>query len=161
QQALARPPPPERPSSPQPPKSASPFAPPLADSSICAPRPAPVNNPRLPSRRETPMSRLQSAALSRVKPSATLAVRARARELKREGRDVISLGSGEPDFDTPDNVKAAAIEAIRRGETKYTDVDGLPELKAAVAAKFRRENGLAYEASQIHVATGGKAVIYN
>ena len=107
------------------------------------------------------MRSLQSAALSRVKPSATLAVSARARELKREGRDVISLGSGEPDFDTPDNVKAAAIEAIRRGETKYTDVDGLPELKAAVAAKFRRENGLAYEASQIHVATGGKAVIYN
>ena len=107
------------------------------------------------------MRSLQSAALSRVKPSATLAVSARARELKREGRDVISLGSGEPDFDTPDNVKAAAIDAIRRGETKYTDVDGLPELKAAVAAKFKRENGLAYETSQIHVATGGKAVIYN
>ena len=107
------------------------------------------------------MRSLQSAALSRVKPSATLAVSARARELKREGRDVISLGSGEPDFDTPDNVKSAAIDAIRRGETKYTDVDGLPELKAAVAAKFKRENGLAYETSQIHVATGGKAVIYN
>ena len=84
------------------------------------------------------MSSLQSSALARVKPSATLAVTARARELKREGRDVIGLGAGEPDFDTPDNIKEAAIAAIRRGETKYTDVDGLPELKAAVAAKFAR-----------------------
>ena len=72
------------------------------------------------------MSSLQSAALARVKPSATLAVTARARELKREGRDVIGLGAGEPDFDTPDNIKEAAIAAIRRGETKYTDVDGMP-----------------------------------
>ena len=104
---------------------------------------------------------LQSAALARVKPSATLAVTARARELKREGRDVIGLGAGEPDFDTPDNIKDAAIDAIRRGETKYTDVDGIPELKAAVAAKFARENGLTYETSQIHVAPGGKTVIYN
>lgn len=104
---------------------------------------------------------LQSAALARVKPSATLAVTARARELKREGRDVIGLGAGEPDFDTPDNIKEAAIAAIRRGETKYTDVDGIPELKAAVAAKFKRENGLTYETSQIHVAPGGKTVIYN
>ena len=107
------------------------------------------------------MSSLQSAALARVKPSATLAASARARELKRQGRDVIGLGSGEPDFDTPDNVKQAAIEAIRRGETKYTDVDGIPELKAAVAAKFARENGLTYGANQIHVAPGGKTVIYN
>ena len=107
------------------------------------------------------MSSLQSAALARVKPSATLAVTARARELKREGRDVIGLGAGEPDFDTPDNIKDAAIAAIRRGETKYTDVDGMPELKAAVAAKFARENGLTYETSQIHVAPGGKTVIYN
>jgi aspartate aminotransferase len=107
------------------------------------------------------MSSLQSAALARVKPSATLAVTARARELKREGRDVIGLGAGEPDFDTPDNIKEAAIGAIRRGETKYTDVDGIPELKAAVAAKFARENGLNYETSQIHVAPGGKTVIYN
>jgi aspartate aminotransferase len=107
------------------------------------------------------MSSLQSAALSRVKPSATLAVTARARELKREGRDVIGLGAGEPDFDTPDNIKEAAIAAIRRGETKYTDVDGLPELKAAVAAKFARENGLTYAVNQIHVAPGGKTVIYN
>ena len=107
------------------------------------------------------MTELQSAALARVKPSATLAASARARELKREGRDVISLGSGEPDFDTPDNVKEAAIAAIRRGETKYTDVDGLPELKAAVAAKFARENGLTYAPNQIHVAPGGKAVLFN
>ncbi|MBX9575688.1 MAG: pyridoxal phosphate-dependent aminotransferase [Caulobacteraceae bacterium] len=107
------------------------------------------------------MSQLQSSALARVKPSATLAVTARARELKREGRDVIGLGAGEPDFDTPENVKRAAVDAITRGETKYTDVDGLPELKAAVVAKFARENGLTYETNQIHVAPGGKAVIYN
>jgi aspartate aminotransferase len=107
------------------------------------------------------MSQLQSSALARVKPSATLAVTARARELKREGRDVIGLGAGEPDFDTPENVKQAAVDAITRGETKYTDVDGLPELKAAIVAKFARENGLTYETSQIHVAPGGKAVLYN
>lgn len=107
------------------------------------------------------MSSLQSAALSRVKPSATLAVTARARELKREGRDVIGLGAGEPDFDTPDNIKAAAIAAIQRGETKYTDVDGLPELKAAIVAKFARENALTYTPAQIHVAPGGKAVLFN
>jgi aspartate aminotransferase len=106
-------------------------------------------------------SALQSSALARVKPSATLAVTARARELKREGRDVIGLGAGEPDFDTPENIKEAAIAAIRRGETKYTDVDGLPELKAAVTAKFARENGLTYAVNQIHVASGGKTVIYN
>ncbi|MBW8303705.1 MAG: pyridoxal phosphate-dependent aminotransferase [Brevundimonas sp.] len=104
---------------------------------------------------------MQSAALARVKPSATLAVTARARERKREGRDVIGLGAGEPDFDTPENIKEAAIAAIRRGETKYTDVDGIPELKAAVAAKFKRENGLSYETSQVHIAPGGKTVIYN
>ena len=107
------------------------------------------------------MSSLQSASLARVKPSATLAVTAQARELKRQGRDVIGLGAGEPDFDTPDNIKAAAIEAIRRGETKYTDADGMPELKAAIVAKFARENGLKYETNQIHVASGGKPVIYN
>ena len=106
------------------------------------------------------MSSLQSASLARVKPSATLAVTAQARELKRQGRDVIGLGAGEPDFDTPDNIKAAAIEAINRGETKYTDADGMPELKAAIAAKFARENGLTYETNQIHVASGGKPVIY-
>lgn len=107
------------------------------------------------------MSSLQSAALSRVKPSATLAVTAQARALKAEGRDVIGLGAGEPDFDTPDNIKAAAIDAIRRGETKYTDADGMPELKKAVSAKFKRENGLDYPVAQIHVAPGGKTVIYN
>lgn len=107
------------------------------------------------------MSSLQSAALARVKPSATLAVTAQARELKRQGRDVIGLGAGEPDFDTPDNIKAAAIDAIKRGETKYTDADGMPELKAAIVAKFARENGLTYETNQIHVASGGKPVIYN
>ncbi|MFE9083160.1 pyridoxal phosphate-dependent aminotransferase [Brevundimonas sp. NPDC003935] len=107
------------------------------------------------------MSSLQSASLARVKPSATLAVTAQARELKRQGRDVIGLGAGEPDFDTPDNIKAAAIEAIHRGETKYTDADGMPELKAAIVAKFARENGLKYETNQIHVASGGKPVIYN
>ncbi len=107
------------------------------------------------------MSSLQSASLARVKPSATLAVTAQARELKRQGRDVIGLGAGEPDFDTPHNIKAAAIEAINRGETKYTDADGMPELKAAIVAKFARENGLTYETNQIHVASGGKPVIYN
>ena len=107
------------------------------------------------------MSSLQSSALARVKPSATLAVTAKARELKRAGRDVIGLGAGEPDFDTPDNIKQAAIAAIQRGDTKYTDVDGTPELKAANVAKFARENGLTYETSQIHVAPGGKAVLYN
>ena len=107
------------------------------------------------------MSSLQSASLARVKPSATLAVTAQARELKRQGRDVIGLGAGEPDFDTPDNIKAAAIEAIKRGETKYTDADGMPELKAAIVAKFARENGLTYAANQIHVASGGKPVIFN
>ncbi len=107
------------------------------------------------------MSSLQSASLARVKPSATLAVTAQARELKRQGRDVIGLGAGEPDFDTPDNIKAAAIEAINRGETKYTDADGMPELKAAIVAKFARENGLTYAANQIHVASGGKPVIFN
>lgn len=107
------------------------------------------------------MSSLQSAALSRVKPSATLAVTAQARALKAAGRDVIGLGAGEPDFDTPDNIKAAAIEAIKRGETKYTDADGMPALKTAIVAKFARENGLTYETNQIHVSSGGKPVIYN
>ena len=107
------------------------------------------------------MSSLQSSALARVKPSATIAVSARARELKREGRDVIGLGAGEPDFDTPDNVKQAAIDAINRGETKYTDADGMPELKQAICRKFARENGLTYEPAQIHVAPGGKPVIFN
>jgi aspartate aminotransferase len=104
---------------------------------------------------------LQSAALSRVKPSATLAADQKARELKAQGRDVIGLAAGEPDFDTPDNVKEAAIKAIRDGKTKYTNVDGIPELKEAVCAKFQRENGLSYKPSQVNVSPGGKPVIYN
>ena len=104
---------------------------------------------------------IESAALKRVKPSPTIAVTQKARELKAAGRNVISLGAGEPDFDTPDNVKNAAIKAIQDGKTKYTDVDGIPELKAAICAKFARENGLVYKPSQVHVAPGGKPVIYN
>ncbi len=104
---------------------------------------------------------LESTALRRVQPSQTLAVTAKARELQRQGRDVISLGAGEPDFDTPENVKQAAIAAIRRGETKYTDVGGIPELKAAIVAKFARENGLKFETSQVIVSPGGKAVLFN
>jgi aspartate aminotransferase len=103
----------------------------------------------------------QSDALARIAPSPTLAVTQLARELKAKGRDIISLSAGEPDFDTPDHVKEAAIAAIRRGETKYTAVDGIAELKDAVAAKFRRDNNLSYKTSEISVAPGGKAVIYN
>ena len=104
---------------------------------------------------------LQSAALARIKPSPTVAISAKARALQAAGRDVIGLAAGEPDFDTPDSIKEAAIRAIRDGRTKYTDPDGTPELKAAVCAKFARENGLTYAPSQIHVAPGGKAVIWN
>jgi len=100
-------------------------------------------------------------SLSRIKPSPTIAVTAKARELKAAGRDVIGLGAGEPDFDTPDNIKEAAIRAIREGKTKYTDVDGIPELKQAVCAKFQRENGLSYKPSQVSVGTGGKQVLFN
>ncbi|MBA5777897.1 pyridoxal phosphate-dependent aminotransferase [Stappia sp. F7233] len=100
-------------------------------------------------------------ALSRVKPSATIAVTNKARELKAAGRDVIGLGAGEPDFDTPENIKQAAIAAIVGGKTKYTAVDGIPELKAAICAKFKRENGLDYVPGQITVGTGGKQVLYN
>ena len=102
-----------------------------------------------------------SEALARVKPSPTIAATQKARELKAAGRDVIGLGAGEPDFDTPDHIKAAAIKAIQDGKTKYTDVDGIPELKQAVADKFERENGLKYKLSQITVGPGGKAVIFN
>ncbi|TNE57970.1 MAG: pyridoxal phosphate-dependent aminotransferase [Alphaproteobacteria bacterium] len=102
-----------------------------------------------------------SETLSRVKPSPTMAVTQKARELKAAGVDVIGLGAGEPDFDTPDNVKQAAIEAIRRGETKYTAVDGIPELKEAICAKFKRDNGLDYKPSQVSVAPGGKPIIFN
>src|SRR5690606_31399071 len=99
--------------------------------------------------------------MAAIKPSPTIAVTNLARELKAAGRDVIGLGAGEPDFDTPDNVKAAAIEAIKAGETKYTAVDGTPELKSAIVAKFARENGLDYRPDQISVGAGGKQVIYN
>jgi aspartate aminotransferase len=99
--------------------------------------------------------------LKRIKPSATLAVTDKARALKAAGRNVIGLGAGEPDFDTPDNIKQAAIKAIERGETKYTAVDGIPELKAAVVRKFKRENDLAYKPSQISVGAGSKHVLYN
>ncbi len=102
-----------------------------------------------------------SAALARVKPSATVAVTDKARALKAAGRNVIGLGAGEPDFDTPANIKLAAIRAIEAGKTKYTDVGGIPELKDAIIAKFKRENGLTYKRNQIIVSTGGKQVLYN
>jgi len=102
-----------------------------------------------------------SDALGRIKPSPTMAVTAKAAELRAAGQDVIGLGAGEPDFDTPDNIKEAAIKAIHDGHTKYTAVDGLPALKEAVAEKFRRENGLEYATSQITVNCGGKHTIYN
>ena len=102
-----------------------------------------------------------AASLSRVKPSATIAVTQKARDLKEAGRDVIGLGAGEPDFDTPDNIKEAAIEAIRRGETKYPPVPGIAPLRKAVADKYRRENGLDYKPDQVIVATGGKQILYN
>jgi aspartate aminotransferase len=101
-------------------------------------------------------------SLKRVKPSATIAVTDKARVLKAAGRDVIGLGVGEPDFDTPDNIKHAAVKAIESGRaSKYTAVDGIPELKAAINRKFKRENGLDYKPSQIIVGTGGKQVLYN
>ncbi len=100
-------------------------------------------------------------ALSRVKPSATIAVTQKARELKTKGRDVISLGAGEPDFDTPENVKEAAIAAIRRGETKYPPVSGIAPLREAIAQKFKRENNLDYRPEQTIVGTGGKQILFN
>ncbi len=102
-----------------------------------------------------------SDAIQRIKPSPTIAVTAKARELKAAGLDVIGLGAGEPDFDTPDNIKEAAIKAIRDGQTKYTDVDGTRELKEAICAKFARENGLTYKPEQITVNCGGKHTIFN
>ena len=99
--------------------------------------------------------------LSRVKPSATIAISAKAAALKAAGKSVIALSFGEPDFDTPDNIKEAAIKAIRSGDTKYTAVDGTPALKQAISAKFKRENGLVYTPKQITVGTGGKQVLYN
>ncbi|MBL8512087.1 MAG: pyridoxal phosphate-dependent aminotransferase, partial [Betaproteobacteria bacterium] len=99
--------------------------------------------------------------LSRVKPSATIAISAKANALKAQGKSIIALSFGEPDFDTPDNIKEAAVRAIQSGDTKYTAVDGTPKLKEAIAAKFKRENGLHYAPNQITVGTGGKQVIYN
>ena len=100
-------------------------------------------------------------ALSRVKPSATIAMTQKARDLKAQGRDVISLSVGEPDFDTPDNIKQAGIDAIRRGETKYPPVSGIMPLREAIAAKFKRENNLDYKPTQTIVGTGGKHVLFN
>jgi len=102
-----------------------------------------------------------SNSLKRIKPSPTMAVTSKAREMRAAGKDIIGLGAGEPDFDTPDNIKEAAIEAIRKGDTKYTAVDGTPSLKKAIKNKFSRENGLSYELDQITVGTGGKQVLYN
>ena len=102
-----------------------------------------------------------SNSLKRIKPSPTIAVTQKARELRAAGKDVIGLGAGEPDFDTPDNIKNAAIKAIRKGDTKYTAVDGTPALKKAVIKKFKRENKLNYSTDQITVGTGGKQVLYN
>ncbi|WP_136685880.1 pyridoxal phosphate-dependent aminotransferase [Falsirhodobacter xinxiangensis] len=102
-----------------------------------------------------------SDTLSRVKPSPTIAVTNKARELQAAGRDVIGLGAGEPDFDTPQNIKDAAKRAIDAGKTKYTAVDGIPELKKAICEKFERENGLKYTPAQVSVGTGGKQILYN
>ncbi|MEM9579642.1 MAG: pyridoxal phosphate-dependent aminotransferase [Pseudomonadota bacterium] len=104
---------------------------------------------------------LLSATLARVKPSPTIAVTTKAQELKAAGRDVIGLGAGEPDFDTPQNIKDAAMRAIAEGKTKYTAVDGIPELKQAICAKFARENELNFEPAQVSVASGGKQILYN
>lgn len=102
-----------------------------------------------------------SDTLSRVKPSPTIAMSNKAAELKAEGRDIIALSAGEPDFDTPQNIKDAAVAAIAAGKTKYTAVDGIPELKQAICAKFKRDNGLDYTPAQISVGTGGKQILYN
>ncbi len=106
-------------------------------------------------------ARFFADSVNRISPSQTIGMATKARELKAKGRDVISLSAGEPDFDTPDNIKEAAVRALKEGKTKYTDVDGIPELKAAIAAKFKRENGLDYKPSQVSVGTGGKQVLYN
>ena len=107
-----------------------------------------------------PMSILADS-LSRIKPSPTIAVTTKAKELRALGEDVVGLGAGEPDFDTPDHIKEAAIKAIHDGETKYTAVDGTPALKDAIIAKFERDNALSYDRSNITVGTGGKQVLYN
>lgn len=110
---------------------------------------------------ETFLMAFLADALSRVKPSATIAVAQKARELKANGVDVIGLGAGEPDFDTPDNIKGAAIEAMNQGYTKYTPVSGIPELRKAISEKFMRENGLTYAPEQVIVGTGGKQILFN
>ncbi|MEY8837896.1 pyridoxal phosphate-dependent aminotransferase, partial [Cribrihabitans sp. XS_ASV171] len=102
-----------------------------------------------------------SATLSRVKPSPTMAITAKAAELRAAGRDVIGLSAGEPDFDTPQNIKHAAIAAITAGHTKYTPVDGIPRLKEAVVAKMKRDHGLHYSTAQVTVGSGGKQTLYN
>ena len=102
-----------------------------------------------------------SDSLKKIKPSPTIAVTQKARELKAAGKDVIGLGAGEPDFDTPDNIKEAAIKAINEGDTKYTADDGTPALKKAIVEKFKKENNLDYTTDQITVGAGGKHVIYN
>jgi len=102
-----------------------------------------------------------SKTLDRVKPSPTIAVTTKAAELKAAGRDVIGLGAGEPDFDTPENIRAAGIAAINEGKTRYTAVDGIPQLKEAICAKFKRDNALDYTPAQVTVGTGGKQVLYN
>ena len=102
-----------------------------------------------------------SATLARVRPSPTIAVTTRAQEMVAAGRDVIGLGAGEPDFPTPPHIAEAGIRAIREGRTKYTAVDGIPELKQAVCAKFKRDNGLDYAPAQVSVASGGKQILYN
>jgi aspartate aminotransferase len=104
---------------------------------------------------------VESATLRRIKPSATAVASAKARALRAAGRDIISLDAGEPDFGTPQNIKDAAVRAIAEGKTRYTDVDGIPELKAAIRGKFARENGLTYDLAQINVSPGGKPVIFN
>ena len=100
-------------------------------------------------------------SVNRIQPSQTIGMSTKARELKAKGRDIVDLSAGEPDFPTPENIKEAAVRALRENKTKYTDVDGIPELKAAVAAKFKRENALDYKPNQVSVGTGGKQVLYN
>ncbi|MDX1813087.1 MAG: pyridoxal phosphate-dependent aminotransferase, partial [Gammaproteobacteria bacterium] len=107
------------------------------------------------------MKKYLSQRVQRIKPSPTLAITARAKELKAAGKDIIGLGAGEPDFDTPEHIKVAAIDAIKRGFTKYTAVDGIPELKQAIIDKFKRENSLDYELNQVLVSCGGKHSFYN
>ena len=107
------------------------------------------------------MSKFLSERSKSIKPSPTLAVSARAAELRAQGRDIISLSAGEPDFDTPEHIKKAAIDALKNGQTKYTPVDGTPDLKQAIANKFHRENNLVYKNNQILVSCGAKHSLYN